>query len=117
RGVGAGAKLGKDIIGEGGSLKQALALRKLNTPALEVNPLADVQSAFKSPLLRDVKAQQYSNIFSETSRPMNTVTPPMIGQTLPRQGLTDAELLAQKQLNAQSAFGGPRDIKKYSFTT
>ena len=55
KGIGEGAKLANDVVGEGGSLKQALALRKLNTPEVASNPLADVQNAFKSPPLQDAQ--------------------------------------------------------------
>lgn len=56
KGLGEGARLGRDVIGEGGSLKQALAFRKINLPELRSNPLQDVQNAYKTPPLRDINA-------------------------------------------------------------
>jgi len=57
KGIGEGAKLGKDVLGEGGSLKQALELRKLNIPEIKSNPLEDVQNAYKTTFsLQDIKS-------------------------------------------------------------
>jgi len=107
KGIGEGTKLGRDVIGEGGSLKQALAFRKLNLPdELKSNPLQDVQNAYSGPTLRDVQAQQYENIFADTSKPL--ITEQLISLRPPLRGpLSDAEMLAQRQLDAQGAFGGP----------
>jgi hypothetical protein len=108
RGIGSGLKLGKDVIGEGSSLKQALAFRELN-PEREIAPnsLEDIRSAYTTPSLRDARTQQYSDLFNDTSKPLVTQPPLSMGQTLQNQGLTDAELLAQKQLDGQNVFGGP----------
>ncbi|HWQ40568.1 MAG TPA: LPD38 domain-containing protein [Desulfosporosinus sp.] len=62
-GIGQGLKLGKDVARNGGSLKEALAERKLVFPELESNPLKDAQNAFIGPTLRDFKAQQLNNTF------------------------------------------------------
>lgn len=80
--------------------------------APKANPLADVQSAYKNPnTLRDAQAQQFNKTFSETSSLMK----PIQSKTLQR-GVDDAvgvkkpltgELLKQRELDAQSAFGGP----------
>jgi len=57
KGIGEGAKLGKDVLGEGGSLRQALELRKLNIPEIKSNPLDDVQNAYKPTFsLQDIKS-------------------------------------------------------------
>lgn len=71
-GLGQGLKLGKDVARNGGSLKEALAERKLIFPELESTPLKDVQNAFGGPTFRDFKAQQLNNTFLGPQKIMST---------------------------------------------
>ena len=72
----------------------------------------DVQNAYRTPInLRDARAQQLNTTFSDTTNNLGRT-----GPTLPRQGMTPDELLQNKQVNAQGAFGGPREIKQYGVT-
>lgn len=80
-------------------------------PETTVNPLEAVQNAYKAPSLRDAKAKRYSELFSGDAKPLATEQNVSIRRPLARQGMTEAELLAQRQLDAQSVFGDP--IKGY----
>ena len=96
---GKGVELGSNKLAD---IKLDRKINKLITP-VEVNPLADVQNAYRTPIaLRDVQSQQINDAFADTTNNLGR-----IGPTLPRQGMTPAELLQQKQVNAQSVFGGP----------
>jgi hypothetical protein len=108
RGIGAGAKLAKDVKGEGGSLKQALAMRKANLEpnVMPVNPLESVQGAYRNPAtLRDAQASAYSKL--DFDNPMTTTTRTPIKAPLRTEPLTYEELLTQRRTDAQAAFGGP----------
>ena len=80
-----------------------------------------VLSAFKTPSLRSATQHQLSRTFANTP---NLMSPAKLKPL--QQGIDEAVgvrnplssgLLQQKQLDAQSAFGRPRDLKKYSFST
>lgn len=116
-----GAVLGPALHGVGEGLRTGIDYAKFNNltklPIQESNPLQDVQSAYKSsPILRDVKAQQYNDLFNSDTSPLKTELQPNIGPTLRNQGLTDAELLQQKINDAQGAFGGPLNNYKLKQT-
>ena len=106
-----GGQLAGKGIGEVGNI---LADRRLGQIA---QPLDEaVQNAFKKPSLRDAKTQQYENIFADTSKPITTEQPVNIRQPLSSQGLTDAELISQKQSDYQSVFGDPLNNYKIKQT-
>lgn len=90
KGIGEGARLGNDVIGEGGSLKQALALRKLNTPEIASNPLQDAQSAFKAPTLQN--AQLANPITRSTQRGADLGPLKLRGTITPEYKARQAEL-------------------------
>ncbi|SDG47263.1 LPD38 domain-containing protein [Desulfosporosinus hippei] len=107
---GAGQLVGKGVR-EGIDLARINKLTKsIDLP--KVNPLEEVQNAYKVPSLRDARANQLNKTFADTSNNMRRT-----GSTLPKQGLNPSEMAQQKQLNAQAAFGEPRDLKKYNSTT
>ena len=97
------------LVGKG--VKSGVDYAKFNKltklPEMQVNPLDDIQNAYKAPSLRDARTRQYENIFADTSDIMATTRPASIRTPLQAQGTTEAELIAQRQLDAQSAFGGP----------
>jgi len=145
------------LCGEGGSLKQALALRKLNTPEITSNPLADVQNAFKSPSLQDAqlanhitrsaqrgadlgplklsdtltpeyKARQVELNSTFKDIPVGPTDTPLTMRTLQdsidtSMGISNSNdsiprvLNSSRELDAQSAFGKPRELRKYGITT
>lgn len=80
-------------------IKDQLQLSEIRKDAQikSIDPLEDIQNAYKSPSLRDVKAQEFSN------SPIGLRTQ---GST---KGSTQADIT--------STFGGSRDIKTYSFKT
>jgi len=112
-----GAALGPVFHGVGEGIKSGVDYARFNKatqlPELQPNPLQDVQNQYRNPnTLRDVKAQQLANTFADTSNNLGQT-----GPTLLKQGMNLSELLQQKQADAQSVFGQPRDVNKYSFTT
>ena len=88
---------------EKGMLKLEDLHKTWRTP--EQQALADVQNAYKAPSLRDMKTRQYEEVFSN-AKPLATERPISLRPPL-RGPLNDAELLAQRQIDAQNAFGGP----------
>lgn len=103
------------VIGRG--VKSGVDYARFNKatqlPEARVNPLETVQNAYRNQTtIRDARAQQLGETFADTSNNLGRT-----GQIAPRQGMTPAELLQQKQLDIQGAFGQPRDINKYRFTT
>lgn len=106
---GAGQVLGKGIKA-GVDFNRFKGATKL--PETKLTPLEDIQNAFKPVALRDAKAQQLNKTFANTTGNLG-----LTGPTLPKQGMNPTELLQNKQANAQSVFGQPRDVNKYSFTT
>jgi len=106
---GAGAGIGKGITT---GLDRARFSKALRLPELKQNSIQDLQTAYKNPTtLRDVTQQQLNKTFENV--------PDNIGptaRTLAKQGMTPAEFLKQKELNAKTVFGGPRDLKQYGVT-
>lgn len=100
---GAGQLAGKGI----GEVQNALLDRSLKYPELPSNPLQDIQNAYRTPSLRDVKTQQYNDLFNSGAKPLVTEQRISIRNPLKTQGMTDTELLSQKQLDARSVFGDP----------
>jgi hypothetical protein len=72
-------------------------------PELNINPLQDIQNAYKTPInLRDAQAQNLNRTFADTTNNLGQT-----GPTLPRQGMSGNELLQQNRLDAQRAFSRP----------
>lgn len=103
RGVGAGIGKGLEIRANNKLNKQVDSL----LPQLDNNPLADVQNAYKAPSLRDIKQQEYNNLFSG---PNTMFKPAAMKAENPSQYFT------KTQSDLESAFP-PRQFKSYSFTT
>lgn len=97
----------KNLINPQAELGMA-GLTPYKMPKPEVTPQGqqawnDVQNAYRTPInLRDVQSQQLNNTFADTTNNLGRT-----GPTLPRQGMDPAELLQQKELDAQGVFGGP----------
>ncbi len=92
----------------------ASSIRKAS---MEANPLDDVRNAYKAPSIRDVKTQKYNELFSSDAKPLATEQRINIRQPLASQGMTDAELLAQRKSAAQDVFGDPlKTFKKNTDT-
>ena len=107
---GAGQAIGKGVKS---GVDYARFNKATQLPEARVNPLKEVQNAYKNKTtLRDAQAQQLDKTFADTSNNLGRT-----GQTIPRQGMNPDELLQQKQLDAQGAFGQSRDVNKYRFTT
>ena|GEM_PF-2772165 len=108
---GAGSLLGKGIKTGSDKIRFNNAIK---LPEINSNPLQDFQTAYKNPTtLRDIRQQSYNKTFADV--PLNTV--PTERLPIPKQGMSPTEILKQKELDAQSAFGKPREINKYNFTT
>lgn len=133
-GLGEGFKLGKDVLNNGGSLKQALAERTLEPYKPISNPLQDVQNAYQTPSLRDTRTQQYNDIFNDTSKTFpteqqQTLTPTPLKELrqLPLQrGIDNAIGIkvplsplerSQRQDDLSGAFKGLPNRNAYSLTT
>lgn len=101
------------LVGEGiNSAKNTILEHQLNYPELSSNPLLDVQNAYKTSNLRDVKANELNKTFADNSNNLANT-----GQIAPIQAMTPEELANQKRLDAQSVFGNPINNKTYKFTT
>lgn len=113
---GAGQAIGKGI-------KTGVDYNRFNKavklPEINSNPLLDAQNAFRNPVtLRTATSQQLNKTFADTP---NLFSPPKLKPL--QQGIDDAigvrkplgaQSLAQRELDAQSAFGGP--IKSYKIS-
>lgn len=92
---GAGQLVGKGI-GEAGN---ALLERKLKYPVLESNPLRDVQNAYKTPSLNEIRQQEYNQLFSG---PDTQFKPAAMQAENPSQYFGNTT-----QADIEAAFGGP----------
>src|SRR5665648_85702 len=110
---------GGQLLGKG--VKTGIDYKRFNTatklPEIKSNPLQDLQNAYKNPVsLRNAKQQQLNKTFENTpnliqSASTKTLQQGIDGATGVQKHLS-GELLQQKKLDAQSAFGGPLKIFK-----
>jgi len=105
---------GGQLLGKG--VKTGIDYKRFNTatklPEIKSNPLQDLQNAYKNPVsLRNAKQQQLNKTFENTPNLMQSASTKTLQQGI--DGATgvqkhlSGELLQQKKLDAQSAFGGP----------
>ena len=112
---GAGQLVGKGITS---GVDYAKFNKLTRLPEIKTNPLDDIQNAYKNPVtLRDAQAQALSRTFADTPNLMSPVKLKPL-----QQGIDDAvgvrnplpiESVKQRELDAQSVFGGPRELKQY----